>query len=322
VVLGRKITEGRRRGDMTRMQVFRRLTSRVGLLVFVALAAAGRPGAQGQYDVAALEKARASHEASLKTDTGWLTVAGLHFLKQGENTVGRAATNDIVLDFPGVPDQGAVVILKGEETRIRPPAGKTVTVNGATVSQEQALQRSGQSLPTDNVSFGRINFFVHYSGPRLALRVRNLDSPLRTGFKGLKYFPPNAAFRVKAVYSPYPSAQVVDSPNILGDLEPFTVVGTVAFDLGGIRHNMVAWRSGQRVWFVFRDLTSGKETYQASRFLYQPMPAPGEFFLDFNYAENPPCGYNPYTTCPVPPPQNRLPVRIEAGELTYEGRAQ
>jgi len=305
---------------MRRVRIFRRLTSAVGLLVFVAVAVDGRAGAQGQYDVAALEKARASHEASLKTDTGWLTVAGLHFLKQGENSVGRAPTNDIVLDFPGVPDQGAIVILQGDQTRIRPPAGKSVTVNGAAVSQESNLARSGQGRQTDSVSFGRVNFFVHYSGPRLALRVRNLDNPLRTGFKGLKYFPPNPAYRVKAVYTPYASAQVIDSPNILGDLEPFTVVGTVAFELGGAKHNMVAWRSGQRLWFVFRDLTSGKETYQASRFLYQPMPAAGEFLLDFNYAENPPCGYNAYTTCPVPPPQNRLPVRVEAGELTYDGR--
>jgi uncharacterized protein len=272
------------------------------------------------YDAAALEKTRASREASLKTDTGWLTVAGLHFLKQGENTVGRAPTNDIVLDFPSVPDQAAIVILQGDRTRIKPPAGKTVTVNGQPVNAESDLKRSGQGGPADTVSLGRVNFFVHYSGPRLALRVRDLDRPLRTGFKGLRFFPVNPAYRVKAVYKPYAAPQVAQMPNILGDLEPFTITGTVAFSLGGANHEMVAWRSGQRLWFVFRDLTSGKETYAASRFLYQPMPQAGEFWLDFNYAENPPCGYNPYTTCPVPPPQNRLPVRIEAGELTYGGR--
>jgi uncharacterized protein (DUF1684 family) len=272
------------------------------------------------YDVAALAKFRADHEASLKTDTGWLTVAGLHFLNQGENTVGRAPTNDIVLDLPGVPDQGAVVMLDGETTRIKAPAGRTVTINGQAV-REANLQRSGQGKPADTVSFGRVNFFVHYSGPRLALRVRDLDSPLRTNFAGLQWYPPNPAYRVKARFTPYPEAKVAQMPNILGDLEPFTIVGTVSFALNGMDHEMVAWRSGQRLWFVFRDLTSGKETYPAARFLYQPMPAPGEFLLDFNYAQNPPCGYNPYTTCPLPPPQNRLKVRIEAGELRYTGRA-
>jgi uncharacterized protein (DUF1684 family) len=272
------------------------------------------------YDVAALEKFRAQHEASLKTDTGWLTVAGLHFLKQGENSVGRAPTNDIVIDLPGVPAHGAVVVLEGESTRVKAVGSGTVMHNGEPV-RESNLQRSGQGKPADIVSFGRVTFFVHYSGPRLALRVRHLDSPLRTNFSGLRWYAPNPAYRVKARFTPYPEPKVAPMPNILGDLEPFTIVGTVAFDLGGQKHDMVAWRSGQRLWFVFRDLTSGVETYPAARFLYQPMPAAGEFDLDFNYAQNPPCGYNPYTTCPLPPPQNRLNVRVEAGELRYDGRS-
>jgi len=285
----------------------------------VAIATASIPLAAQRYDVAALEKFRADHEASLKTDTGWLTVAGLHFLNQGDNTIGRAPTNDIVLDFPGVPNHAAVVILEGENTRVKAVPGGTVIVNGQPV-REATLTRSGLGKPVDVVSFRRVNVFVHYSGPRLALRVRNLDSPLRTNFKGLRWFPPNPTYRVKARFVPYPEAKVAAMPNILGDLEPFTVVGTVSFTLGGVKHEIVAWRSGQRLWFVFRDLTSGRETYPASRFLYQPMPAAGEFELDFNYAQNAPCAYNPYTTCPLPPPQNRLNVRVEAGELRYEGR--
>jgi uncharacterized protein (DUF1684 family) len=286
------------------------------LILSLGLVVSTLPLAGQGYDTAALTKYRADHEASLKTDTGWLTVAGLHFLKQGENTVGRALTNDIVLDFPGVPDQAATVILEGANTRIKAPAGRTVMLNGKPV-QDADLPRGGQGL----VSFGRATFFVHYSGPRLALRVRDLESPLRTNFAGLKWYPPNPAYRVKALYKPYPASRVLEMPNILGDLEPFTVVGTVSFALGGMNHEMVAWRSGQRLWFVFRDLTSGKETNQPARFLYQPLPAAGEFQLDFNYAQNPPCGYNPYTTCPLPPPQNRLPVRVEAGELRYTGKA-
>jgi len=274
------------------------------------------PGHNTAYDVASLVKFRAEHEASLKTDTGWLTVAGLHFLNQGENSVGRGPTNDIVLDLPGVPDQGAIIVLKGEQPYIKAPPGRTVTVNDQPV-REGPLQRSGLGKPADIVSFGRVNFFVHYSGPRLALRVRDLDSPLRTRFKGLRWYSPNPSYRVMARFTPYPAPKVMDMPNILGDLEPFTIVGTVAFTLGGMDHQMVAWRSGQQLWFVFRDLTSGKETYPAARFLCQPFPSAGELPLDFNYAQNPPCGYNPYTTCPLPPPQNRLKISVEAGELRY-----
>jgi uncharacterized protein (DUF1684 family) len=277
------------------------------------------PLAAQEYDRAALAKFRASHETSLKTDTGWLTVAGLHFLHEGDNSIGRSPTNDIVLDLNGVPDLGAIVTLAGDRTSVKAPSGRTVVVNGQPV-RDASLRRSGQGGPADVVSFGRVNFFVHYSGQRLALRVRDLDSPLRTNFTGLKWFPPNPAYRVKATYTPYPAAKVAQMPNILGDLEPFTIVGTIAFTMGDRKHNMVAWRSGQLLWLVFRDLTSSKETTPAARFLYQPLPEPGEFFLDFNYAQNPPCGYNPYTTCPLPPPENRLPIRIEAGELRYEGR--
>jgi uncharacterized protein (DUF1684 family) len=301
-----------------KIEEFRLKFERRWLAALVVLAAASGLLSAQSYDVAALELFRTSHEASLKADNGWLTVAGLHFLNEGENTVGRAPTNDIVLNFPGVPDTGAIVVLEAGNTRIKAPAGRTVTVNNQPI-REGALQRSGQGKPADIVSFGRVTFFVHYSGPRLALRVRDLDSPLRTKFGGLKWFKPNPALRVRAKYTPYPSARVANMPNILGDLEPFTIVGTVSFALGGVNHEMVAWRSGQRLWFVFRDLTSGKETTPAARFLYQAMPEPGEFMLDFNYAQNPPCGYNPYTTCPLPPPQNRLPVRVEAGELRYEG---
>ena len=295
----------------------RAMTALVVALVACASAATAQgPANHVAYDVPSLLKFRAEHEASLKTDTGWLTVAGLHFLNQGENSVGRGPTNDIVLDLPGVPDQGAIIVLKGEQPYIKALPGRTVTVNDQPV-REAPLQRSGLGKPADIVSFGRVNFFVHYSGPRLALRVRDLDSPLRTGFKGLHWFPPNPAYRVTARFTPYAAAKVADMPNILGDLEPFTIVGTVSFALGGMDHEMVAWRSGQRLRFVFRDLTSGKQTYPAARFLYQPMPAAGEFALDFNYAQNPPCGYNPYTTCPLPPPQNRLKVSVEAGELRY-----
>ena len=108
-------------------------------------------------------------------------------------------------------------------------------------------------------------------------------------------------------------------PNILGDLEPFNAVGTVTFALNGAEHTMEAWRSGKRLWFVFRDRTSGRETYPSARFLYTDAPVDGRVVMDFNFAQNPPCAYNPYTTCPLPPQQNRLSAAIEAGEKRYAG---
>ncbi|MGH8244606.1 MAG: DUF1684 domain-containing protein, partial [Steroidobacteraceae bacterium] len=107
-----------------------------------------------------------------------------------------------------------------------------------------------------------------------------------------------------------------------GDLEPFNAVGTVTFSLNGPSQTMEAWRSGKRLWFVFRDRTSGRDTYPSARFLYTDAPVDGKVVMDFNFAQNPPCAYNPFTTCPLPPQQNRLAVAIEAGEKKYGSSAE
>lgn len=289
--------------------------SRTIVALAAVLLSAAHAGAQS-YDTEALAKFRAGRETTLKQDNNWLTVAGLHFLSQGDNRVGRDATNDIVLDFPDVPGEAAIVTLTGRAISIRAVQGRTLQVNGQPVTQSE-LKLAGQGKPADQVTFGKVMFFAHYSGPRLALRVRDMNSPLRTNFEGLKWFDPDPSYRVAARFAPYPEPKTIELPNILGDLEPFTAVGTVTFSLGGADHAMEAWRSGQRLWLVFRDMTSGRETYPSARFLYWPMPAAGDFTIDFNYAENPPCAYNPYTTCPLPPPQNRLKVRVAAGEKIY-----
>lgn len=269
-----------------------------------------------QYDTAALTKFRSDREAALKADNGWLTVAGLHFLNQGENRIGSDQSNDIVLDFPGVPKHAGVITMKGTSVSIKAAPGQTLTINDKQVTESE-LHGAFDNKPQDTVSFGDLTFFVHYSGPRLALRVRDQKSVIRTGFTGLRWYEPNPAFRAIGTFKPYADVKVVEIPNILGDLEPFNAVGTVTFSLNGAEHTMEAWRSGQRLWFVFRDQTSGKDTYPSARFLYTDAPKDGKVLMDFNYAQNPPCAYNPYTTCPLPPPQNRLPIAIAAGEKKY-----
>ena len=71
--------------------------------------------------------------------------------------------------------------------------------------------------------------------------------------------------------------------------------------------------------FVFKDATAPAETYGAGRFLGAGLPASGKVLLDFNRACNPPCAFTPHATCPLPDRQNVLPVRIEAGEKSYDG---
>ena len=152
--------------------------------------------------------------------------------------------------------------------------------------------------------------------------MRDQKAPLRTGFSGLKWYPANPALRVTGTFTPLAAPKVIQAPTILGDLEPFTVPGNVTVTVAGRTQTMEAWKSGERLWFVFRDLTSADTTYPSARFLYTDAPtADGKVVLDFNRAQNPPCAYNPWTTCPLPPSANKLPVRIEAGEKRYHAAA-
>ena len=273
--------------------------------------------APGSDYVQELAKWRAERETELKGDTGWLTVAGLFFLNQGKNTFGSDPLNDIVLPA-GAPAQAGAFELAGKTVTLRTSA--SIAVNGKDVTAAE-LRPSGDGKPADQVTMGALTLFVHVSGDRLAIRMRDTNSDIRRNFTGLKWFPPNEAYKVTARFEPYAAPKTVKVPNILGDLETYQAPGVVAFTLNGQVHRLEAFEvrsSGrQRFFFVFRDLTSGQETYPSARFLYAELPVKGETMLDFNRAYNPPCAFNPYTTCPLPTEQNRLRVRIEAGELDY-----
>ena len=169
------------------------------------------------------------------------------------------------------------------------------------------------------IVLGKLSMWVHASGPRLAIRLRDLESPIRKEFMGLDWFPVDSAFRVTGKFTAYPEPKEVEILNMLGDIELYKSPGVVDFELQGqsIRMEPVLNTEGN-FWFIFKDLTSGKETYPAARFLYADRPTDGSVVVDFNKAYNPPCAFNPYTTCPMPPKENRLKVRIEAGEKNYK----
>src|SRR5262245_1919547 len=286
-------------------------------LVLTAATAASAAAQGAAYDEAALAAFRAERQKTLLADNGWFTVSGLHFLNPGENRFGSDPLNDMVLDYADMPKQAGVITMNGTTVTIRAADGKEPVYNGKP-AREGVLRLAAQGRPADTVTFGAVTFFLHFSGPRLAIRVRDQKAPLRTNFSGLKWYAPNPAYRVVGTFAALPAPKEVQAPTILGDLEPFTVTGTVSFEAGGKSHKMEAWKSGDRLWFVFRDLTSADTTYPSARFLYTDGPsADGKVVLDFNRGQNPPCAYNPWTTCPLPPQMNRLQVRIEAGEKRY-----
>jgi uncharacterized protein (DUF1684 family) len=257
-------------------------------------------------------------EAALTADTGWLTIGGLWFLTKPETTFGSDALNDIVL--PGAaPGHAGAFYLRSGKVSVKAADGVTFELDGRRVTDAE-LRPDGEGTP-DRISLGDIQLWVHNSGDRLSIRMRDRNNRLRKEFVGTSWFPIDPAYRVEASYTPYDKPKIVEVPNILGDIDRMPIPGIVSFTLDGREYKLepVAEPGDQQFWFIFRDLTSQKETYPAARFLYAPAPEGGRMILDFNRAVNPPCAYNPYTTCPLPTEQNRLRTRIEAGEMKYKG---
>ena len=269
----------------------------------------------GAQDYAAeIEAWRVDREARLAANDGWLTVAGLFFLNEGTQTFGSSPLNDILLRTG--PEQAGTFTLRNNVVTVRAAEGTTLSVDGRDVAEARLWPYEGNDRPT--IALGPLSLFGHYSGDRLAIRMRDQESTIRREFTGLRWYPVNETFRVEGTFIPHDEPRTMELPNILGDVETFRTSGSVAMTVGGAEVRMTAVDSGGRLWFIFRDLTSGTETYPAARFLYADVPgADGTTTVDFNRAYNPPCAFNPHTTCPLPPLENRLPVRVEAGELDY-----
>jgi uncharacterized protein (DUF1684 family) len=269
--------------------------------------------------LAEVTKFRQDRETTLKGDAGWLTIAGLWFLTQPQTTFGSDPLNDIVFPASAPPRAGTFEMRNGKVT-VKAADGVTFELNGKPVTQMEL--KGDVPGPADRLMLGKeLQFWVHNSGDRLSIRLRDQKSALRTQFTGLSWFPIDPAYKVEATYTPFEKPRMVDVASLVGDVDKTPVPGLASFTLNGQQYALepFAEPDDEQFWFVFRDLTSQKETYPAARFLYAAAPVNGKIILDFNKAVNPPCAYNPYTTCPIPTEQNRLRTRIEAGEK-YESK--
>jgi uncharacterized protein len=294
----------------------------VGLAVLAAGACSrpADPPSPGTTEVAASQGWRADDEqyrrdleTKLTSDTGWLTIAGLAFLTKPETTVGSDPANDVVLPGATPPQVGTFVLSDDGRVSVRLAPGLKVALLDGTPFAGGEIKTDGQG-PPDRLVLGDVQVWVHMSGDRPAIRIRDKNNPLRKQFTGMQWYALDPAHRVEATFVPYDKPKEFRIPNLLGDIDRMSAPGQVVFTLGGKQHRMTPFMDGEELWFVFRDLTSSDSTYPAARFLYTPLPKDGKVVLDFNRAENPPCAFNDFATCPLPPPENRLTVRVEAGE--------
>jgi uncharacterized protein (DUF1684 family) len=260
-----------------------------------------------------VEKYRHDLETKLTSDTGWLTIAGLAFLTEPETTFGSDPSNGIVLPGGTPAHVGSFLLAKDGRISVKLKPGQQVKLLDGKPFTGGPVKTDGEG-PPDRLVLGDVQVWVHMSGSRPAVRIRDKNNALRKAFSGRKWYAIGEPYRVEATYVPYDTPKELKVPNLLGDIDTMTVPGQVTFTLTGTRHTMVPVIDDDELWFIFKDLTSGETTYPAARFLYTAMPKDGKVVLDFNRAENPPCAFNPYATCPLPPKENILPMRVEAGE--------
>jgi uncharacterized protein (DUF1684 family) len=259
---------------------------------------------------------RAWHQerlARLTAEDGWLSLVGLHWLTAGDNAVGSAPGLPVTLPA-GAPARLGAFRLQGEAVHFTPAPGAQVTLGGKPF-EGGVVRTDTQPGGPDVLRHGTLQLVVLRRGERTGIRVRDTEAPTRKAFHGIPTFPPHARWRVEATLVRAKEPKVLQVPNVLGTEEQLPSPGTLVFTLGGKEHRLDPVLEEGKLFVIFADETNRSDTYGAGRFLYADMPGPdGRVVLDFNRAYNPPCAFTPYATCPLPPRQNRLKVRVEAGE--------
>ena len=257
---------------------------------------------------------RARAERNLRNDNGWLTLAGRYVLKPGENTFGTAPTNDIV--FPkglGPAGMGSVFVEPGG-VRVKLVEGLKMTTKDGHAFSERVMGTDPANR--DWVAMGRAAFhFIERDG-RYILRLADNESEVRKKFGGRVWYDVDDRYRVRAKFVPYDPPRKIAIVNVLDEVSDEPAPGYVEFEIDGRPYRLDAVGDDKGLFFVFRDATAGETTYPPGRFLYvEEKPEPGKpFMLDLNRAYNPPCAFSEFTTCPLPPRQNILRVKIPAGE--------
>lgn len=265
-----------------------------------------------------VETFRKERFENLKKKDGWFSLVGLFWLDEGENAFGSDPGGKVILPEGKAPKNAGVLVRKGEAVELRAAPGTKITSDGQPVTS-LALTSDAKGKPTV-LEMGSLSFFVIQRGDRVGVRIKDRESAALAAFHGLETYPAQRAWRIEARFEPYDPPKPIQIPNILGQVAEDTSPGAIVFDWQGKTYRLDTTGSVEEgLSLIFADETNGKETYGAGRFLETGPPRDGKVVVDFNLAYNPPCAFTAYATCPLPPAQNKLALRVEAGEKKYAG---
>ncbi|MDH5506827.1 MAG: DUF1684 domain-containing protein [Anaerolineae bacterium] len=264
--------------------------------------------------LAELAQWRQEADDALRKDIGWLTLAGLFWLEPGENCLGTDPANQVVLPAGTAADYAGSIYLDGDQIMLQVASGVEMSVDGQAVTQ-LALKPdvSGEAVYLRHNS---LTMMLIQRGKRYAIRLWDQDNPARQNFGGRRWYPAQESYRLPAQFAAYETPKEIMLPNKIGDDQPAALIGEVSFELHGEASRLHALEAGEdHIFIIFKDGTSGKETYPPGRYLYTAVQKAGALTLDFNRAYNPPCAFTDFATCSLPPAGNALALRVEAGEL-------
>ena len=286
---------------------------RIAALAVAAALAAGCGMQETKVDAAAhaqeIRDWQKNRDTRLRKEDSWLTLIGLHWLKDGENVVTLTKT--------GAPP--VRVLRNGAQTILHPDP--SMTIDGKPVAGDVPLLADADEKGPTIVQMGSVRFNVIKRGERYGLRVKDAEAETRTHFQGLEYYPIDPKWRVTARFEAYHPPKKIPITDVTGQTSDSISPGALVFEIEGKEYRLdpILEEGSDEYFVIFRDATSRDTTYPAGRYLYTPQAKDGKTVIDFNKAYNPPCAFTPFATCPLPPLQNRLPIRVEAGEKKYAG---
>ncbi len=245
----------------------------------------------------------------------WINLVGLFWLEEGKNSLGSDEDAKIFLPQLPKPDCGYFLFEDGKVT-IHPNKDIAITMNGGAI--ENRPLRTDAEDESDSLEIGSLTFKIIIRGADTLVRVWDRNSENRRKFKGFKYYPVNPEYRITAKYVRYSPPKSNIKIDAIGTESDGRFLGQAQFTLNGVPCTLEAEESGRKLLFNFRDETNNDTTYGGGRKFYLPVPEGDEIILDFNLAEHWPCAYTPYATCPIPPRENKLAVRVEAGEKKFK----
>jgi len=253
-------------------------------------------------------------EKELRAPDGWLTLAGLFWLKEGKNKIGSAYTSIVTLPANSAPQEVGEIVMEDGKVIFFPKNGVDARAQGKPIATPIELEADLDRNPTI-ITIDDLSFFVIIRGNRIGVRVKQVNHPRRLNFSGRVWWPVDEIFRVEANIEFYPSPKFVTVPDVLGDEKESRVDCALLFDMNGTSQRLEAFNlpDGQ-YYIIFHDQSCGNGSYAAGRFLVSETADLNTVVIDFNKAYNPPCAFTPYATCPLPPRENYLSIPIFAGE--------